>query len=187
MIALMLWLLATLDAAFAGYREAAGRNAFIRKRRYYRRAMLKGAVFGQVAVALAACVVLISLALVTDRESLVADYQAVGFRMLFVYVPFTVIILLAFLVRSIRSVDIRSITSTLIFGPFTLIRPLVAIAGLLYGVLFAPRPAIIILGALVLTMMLGLEKVLSFFRIIRARDVSIPAVHDYESSRAGSS
>lgn len=183
MIAFMLWLLATLDAAFAGYREAAGRNAFIRKRRYYQRAMLKGAVFGQVAVALAGCVMLISLALATDRESLVADYQAAGFRMLFVYVPFAVIILLAFLVRSIRSVDIRSITSTLIFGPFTLIRPLVAFAGLLYGVLAAPRPAIIILGVLVLTMMLGLERALSFFRKIKRREINATAVH--ESGRAG--
>jgi hypothetical protein len=164
MIALMLWLLATLDAAFAGYREAAGRNALIRKRRYYRRAMIKGALFGQVAVGFAACGALISLALTADRELLLGDYEAAGFRMLLVYVPFALIILLAFLVRSIPSVDIRSITSTLIFGPFTLIRPLVAIAGLVYGVLSAPRLATIVLGAFVLTMMLGLEKALSFSR-----------------------
>ena len=102
-----------------------------------------------------------------------------------VYVPFALIIVLAFLVRSIRSVDIRSITSTLIFGPFTLIRPLVAIAGLLYGVLAAPRPATIVLGALVLTMMLSLEKTLSLFRKITARGVTLTAVPDYESGRAG--
>jgi len=184
MIALMLWLLATLDAALAGYREAAGRNALIRKRRYYRRAMIMGALFGQVAVALAASVALISLALAADRDSLVADYEAAGSRMLVVYLPFTLIVLLAFLVRSIRSVDIRSITSTLIFGPFTLIRPLVASAGLLYGVFAAPRPAIIGLGALVLTMMLSLEKTLSLFRRITARDVTMTAVPDYESRRA---
>jgi len=170
MIAVMLWLLATLDAAFAGYREAAGRNALIRKRRYYRWAMIRGALIGQVAVALAACVSLISLALATDRESLLADYEAVGFRMLLVYVPFTLVILAAFLVRAIRSVDIRSITSTLIFGPFTLIRPLVAIAGLVYGVLAVPRLATILLGAFVLALMLGLEKALSFFPKIRAGD-----------------
>jgi hypothetical protein len=164
MIAFTLWLLATLDAAFAGYREAAGRNALIRKRRYYRRAMIKGVLFGQVAVGLAAAVALISLALAADRESLLRDYEAAGFRMLLVYVPFALIILLALLARSIPSVDIRSITSTLIFGPFTLIRPLVAIAGLLYGVLSAPRLATIMLGAFVLTMMLGLEKSLTIFR-----------------------
>jgi hypothetical protein len=164
MIALMLWLLATLDAAFAGYRAAAGRNALIRKRRYYRWAMIKGALFGQVAVALAACVALISLALVSDRESLLHDYESAGFRMLLVYVPFTLIILMAFLARLIRSVDIRSITSTLIFGPFTLVRPLVAIAGLAYGVLSAPRLATVVLGAFVLTLMLSLEKALTFLR-----------------------
>lgn len=59
----------------------------------------------------------------------------------------------------------------------------VAIGGLVYGVLAAPRMATIVLGALVLTMMLGLEKALSFFRKIRAHEVTMRAVHD--ESRAG--
>jgi len=67
MIALGLWILATLDAAFAGYRAAAGRNGLIRKRRYYLRAMVLGAIFGQVAVALAAGIILITLTLTPDR------------------------------------------------------------------------------------------------------------------------
>jgi hypothetical protein len=35
MIAVLLWLLATIDAAFIGYRAAAGRNALINKKNYY--------------------------------------------------------------------------------------------------------------------------------------------------------
>jgi hypothetical protein len=171
MIAFTLWLLATLDAAFAGYRDAAGRNALIDKRRYYRRAMIKGALFGQVAVGLAVATALVSLAIEHDKKSLLHAYEVTGLRMLLVFVPYTLIILLAFLVRSIRSVDMRSITSTLIFGPFTLIRPLVAISGVLYGVLSAPRIATIVLGTLVLIMMLGLEKALRLFP-----DVSMAAI-----------
>ena len=53
MIPLLLWFLATVDAAFIGYREAAGRNALIDKRAYYRNAMLRGAALGQIAVLLA--------------------------------------------------------------------------------------------------------------------------------------
>ena len=164
MIAIALWLLATLDAAFAGYREAAGRNALIRKRSYYRRAMLKGALLGQFAVAIAAAGTLISLMMSTDRASLVRDYEQAGSRMLVVYLSYAAILLLSFLARSIRSVDIRSITSTVIFGPFTLIRPLVAIAGLVYAVLGKPRVEIVVMGAIVLTMMLGLEGLLSLSR-----------------------
>src|SRR5262249_17448564 len=112
MIAFGLWLLATLDAAFAGYRAAAGSSALINKRQYYQRAMIKGAFSGQAAVALAAVIVLISLAVTPDRQSLLRDYSLAGARMLMVYVPYAAIILLAFLVRLIPSVDIRSITST---------------------------------------------------------------------------
>src|SRR5262245_60055320 len=147
MIAIALWLLASLDAAFAGYREAAGRNALIRKGNYYRRAMWRGALFGQLAVLIAASVIAISLAMTDDKLSLLRDYERAGGRMLVVYVPYTAIIVVAFLLRLIPSVDIRSITSTLIFGPFTLIRPVVAVVGLVYVVVAAPRVETIILGA----------------------------------------
>jgi hypothetical protein len=164
MIAVVLWVLATLDAGFTGYREAAGRNALINKRLYYRRAMFKGALFGQVAVGIAAVVVLVSLAVTPDRESLMRGYNKAGARMLIFYLPYAAVIVLALLLRWIPSVDIRSITSTLIFGPFTLLRPVVAIVGLIYGVIGAPRVATVLTGLIVLTMMLSLEKVLSLFR-----------------------
>jgi hypothetical protein len=95
---------------------------------------------------------------------LLRDYNLAGARMLLVYVPYAVIILFAFIVRSIPSVDIRSITSTLVFGPFTLIRPAVAVAGVVYGVLAAPRLEIIVVAATILIMMLGLERALSLYR-----------------------
>ena len=164
MIPLALWLLATMDAGFTGYREAAGRNALIDKRRYYQHAMLRGALFGQIAVALAAVLILLTLFASGDWQSLAADFQHIGLRMLVVYVPYAAIVLLAFAVRAIPSVDIRSITSTLIFGPFTLVRPLVAVIGVVYGVLAAPRVETIVVGLVVLAMMLSLERTLSFFR-----------------------
>jgi hypothetical protein len=164
MIAIVLWLLATLDAGFTGYREAAGRNALIDKRSYYRRAMVRGALFGQVAVAIAAASILLMLLITSDKQTLLADFEQVGARMLIIYLPYAAFILVAFLFRTVPSVDIRSITSTLIFGPFTLIRPLVAVTGVVYGVLDAPRIETIVTGLVVLTMMLGLERTLSFFR-----------------------
>jgi hypothetical protein len=163
MIALLLWFLATLDGAFTGYREAAGRSGLIDKQRYFRLAMLRGALFAQIAVVIAAVMVIVSIVLVTDRQDLVRDYDRAGARMLFVYIPYAGLILTGFLFRLIPSVDIRSITSTVIFGPFTLIRPLVAVLGLAYGVASA-RPAMIIPGLIVLSMMLSLETVLTLWR-----------------------
>jgi hypothetical protein len=164
MIALLLWLLATLDAGFTGYREAAGRSGLIDKRRYYLVAMLRGALFGQIAIAVAAGIILVMLSMAPHAQTLLSDFERAGSRMLVIYVPYAAIILIAFIFRLIPSVDIRSITSTLIFGPFTLIRPLVAVAGLVYGILAAPRVAVVALGVIVLAMMLSFEKALGLVR-----------------------
>ena len=164
MIALVLWLLATLDAAFAGYRDAAGRNALINKRRYYRRAMLRGALMGQLAVGIAALIIALSLIMSDDWRGLLQDYETAGARMLTIYLPYAFVVLLTFLVRWVPSVDLRSITSTVIFGPFTLIRPLVAVIGMGYGVFAARRMIVVAVGMIVLTMMLGIEAALSRFR-----------------------
>jgi hypothetical protein len=160
----LLWLLATLDAAFAGYREAAGRNALIDKSNYFRRALLRGALYGQAAVILVAIAAFVMLSLASEGSQLLTDFETVGGRMLAVYLPYAIIIGIAFSLRVIRSVDIRSITSTVVFGPFTLIRPLVALAGIVWGILGAPRPATIALGLLVLILMLSLERIMTWMR-----------------------
>jgi hypothetical protein len=164
MIVLGLWLLATIDAAFIGYREAAGRNALINKRKYYQRAMLRGVLFGQFAIAAAGIFILLAVWFSSEPSILVAELETVGARMLIVYVPFASIIFLAFVVRAIPSVDIKSITSTVIFGPFTLLRPFVAAGGIIYGLFAAPKLIVFLLAALVLALMLGLERVISRLR-----------------------
>ncbi len=164
MIALALWALATIDAALIGYREAAGRNALIDKRAYYRRAMMRGALLGQVAVGIAGAAVAVLLLLSTDPAGLFKELQEVGARMLIVYVPYALIILAAFAVRAAPSVDLRSITSVLIFGPFTLIRPAVVVAGVAWGVLAAPNFRTLLLGLLILSLMLNLGRMMSGLR-----------------------
>ena len=164
MIAVLLWLLATVDSAFIGYREAAGRSALIDKRAYYRHALIRGALFGQLAVLIVGVTTVIVLVSVRDAGFLFSDLELIGARMLMVYVPYAVILLITFCVRAIPSVDIRSITSVLIFGPFTFIRPVVVLAGAVWGVVAAPSGITIALAALIVTLMLGLGSVLSWLR-----------------------
>lgn len=164
MIALSLWTLATLDAALTGYRDAAGRSALIDKRAYYRRAMLRGALFGQVAVGVVGVVVAVLLLLSPEPRALFEELERVGSRMIIVYVPYALIILFTFVVRAAPSVDLRSITSVLIFGPFTLIRPLVVAAGVAWGFLAAPGPVTLSLCLLILSLMLALERVMGGLR-----------------------
>ena len=164
MIAALLWLLATVDSAFIGYREAAGRNALIDKRAYFRHALIRGALFGQLAVLIVGVTTVIVLISVRDAGFLFSDLELIGARMLMVYVPYAVILLITFCVRAIPSVDIRSITSVLIFGPFTFIRPLVVLVGAVWGVVAAPSAITIALTVLIVTLMLGLGSFLSWLR-----------------------
>lgn len=164
MIPFLLWLLATIDSAFIGYREAAGRNALVEKRAYYRRALLRGALFGQVAVLVVGAITAIVLATSSDPRALFTRFELVGARMLMVYIPYALILLITFCVRALPSVDIRSITSVLIFGPFTLIRPAVVLAGAAWGVMAAPSAVTMVIVATIVVLMLGLDRVLSWWR-----------------------
>jgi L-asparagine transporter-like permease len=164
MTILLLWLLATVDSTFIGYREAAGRNALIDKRAYFRRAMIRGAVAGQIAVAIVGVVAVGMLATTPQPGRLFEMFEQVAARMLIVYVPYALILTITFFVRAIPSVDIRSITSVLVFGPFTLIRPLVVLAGAIWGLLAAPTIRVGLLIGLIVSLMLGMEYVLHRLR-----------------------
>lgn len=160
----LLWLLATVDSTFIGYREAAGRNALIEKRAYFRRAMIRGLIAGQIAVAIVGLVAVGMLATTSQPARLFDTLEHVAARMLMIYLPYAAIIALTFFIRAIPSVDIRSITSVLVFGPFTLIRPLVVLAGAIFGLLAAPTPPVLLLVVLTVSLMLGMEYVLGRLR-----------------------
>ena len=167
MIPVFLWLLATIDSAFIGYREAAGRNALIDKRAYYRHALIRGALLGQVAVLIVGVMTAVALIISNDAGALFSKMESVGARMLTVYVPYALILLITFCIRALPSVDIRSITSVLIFGPFTFIRPLVVLAGAVWGIVAAPGAITISLTVLIVDLMLGLGHALSWMRTRR--------------------
>jgi len=164
MIAGLLWLLATVDSAFIGYREAAGRNALIKKGAYFRRALIRGALFGQLAVLIVGVITALALVSSSDAAALFSKLEMIGARMLTVYIPYALIILITFCIRAVPSVDIRSITSVLIFGPFTFIRPLIVLAGAVWGVVAAPGAITIAIAVLIVSLMLGLEYILSWLR-----------------------
>ena len=155
-----LYALATLDATVSGYSAAAGRSALIFKGSHYRKSMLRGFVFGQIAAAISLSLILLAARSASDPEAFRADLLRVWMRMLQVYIPFALMILTAFAFRLIPSVDVRCLTSTLVFGPLAGIRPLVGIAGLIWGVWAAPRPIIVAGGAAILAMWLSIERIL---------------------------
>lgn len=163
-----LYLLASVDAALSGYAAAAGRNALIEKGAYYKKAMLRGFVLGQIAAALGLSAVLLVLNGSSHPASLRADLHRLGIGILQVYLPFTAVLLAAFAVRSFPSAEVRSFTSGLAYGPLAGLRPLVGVAGLAWGLASAPRPEFAAGGALILAAWLSFERILGFAYRVRA-------------------
>ncbi len=162
--ALTLVTLALLDAAFAGFRDAAGRNPLLHKTHYYMLAMLKGALVGSLAVALIAATVGLGLWLTDDLDALWIDYLAAGRRMIAVYGAYGTIAILALFVYAIPRPEISSLVTVLILGPFTLLRPLVILAGALWAAMAAPRAEIILFATAAAVLMGALEPALARLR-----------------------
>lgn len=130
MTPLLLALLAIVDAAFAGFRAAAGRNARIFKFVYYRQSLLRGALAGVGLVAALAVLTALALVLVHDPAHQYAELVVVGRRMLGVLGAYAALVIAALVVYGVADWDLRSLATVAILGPFTLLRAwVIALAG----------------------------------------------------------
>ena len=150
-VPVVLCVLALLDGCFSGFRAAAGRDGRIDKRAYARAACAQGTRWGlAVIVALAVC----SLAALADEPGRYTEFVRAGTRMLLVLVPYAVLVLGALLgYISLRRTSLQTLMTTLILGPFTLMRPLIVVAAVLLGLTVqdsAVRAVTVLSGVLVL-------------------------------------
>ncbi len=160
MTPLLLYLLATTDTAFAGFRAAAGRNGRIYKRRYYTRAVLRGLCAGQALIAAAGLVILAVILAQSDRTRAFWELASAGQTMVWVYGIYATVVLLAFLPYLFWGSEIRTLTTVIVFGPLTLLRPGVVLAGVLACVARKPTWAVAISAAAASTAVLLLEPLL---------------------------
>jgi hypothetical protein len=149
----VLYVLAALDALFSGISAASGRNALIRKRAYFARAMLYGFAWGQAACCAALVILYAAAALAAERDEAIEEMASVGRRMAVVYSVYAAVVLVTFAIRAIPSVDVRSMTSVVVFGPLTLVRPAVIVAGVAWGLALAPGPGVVVAALLIAGMM----------------------------------
>jgi hypothetical protein len=165
----VLYVLALLDGLLCGARVSMGRSAVIAKRRYYLRAQLRGLVGAQIIATIALAALLLVARLSAHRAALRADLQAAAGHMLWVFLPYAALVLGNILLRLVPSTDIRSATSVMMLGPLTAIRPIVMIAGVLYGIWSSMLWETRLLGVFILGLMLGLEY---FLNRVTAREQS---------------
>ncbi|GIT29897.1 MAG: hypothetical protein Ct9H300mP1_19430 [Planctomycetaceae bacterium] len=87
--------------------------------------------------------------------------MGVGGRMVRVYLVYAVTILSFFAVRAIPSGDIRSMTSTVAFGPLTLVRPAVIVLGIGWGLAGGAQPSVVVAGLLIAVLMVPFRTLLN--------------------------
>jgi hypothetical protein len=161
MTLLSLYVLALLDGLLCGARAAMGRSAVIRKRAYYVRAQIKGLVGAQIVSTIALGALLLVSMQSEHPATLRADLEAAAGRMLWIFLPYAALVVANILLRLVPSTDIRSATSVMMLGPLTAIRPLIMIAGVLYGISRSTLWETRVLGLFILALMLSLEFVLN--------------------------
>ncbi len=162
MTLLALYLLALLDGLLCGLRASMGRCAAIQKREYYRRAAFFGVAGAQIISTLALMALLTVAASSSHRAELREDLQGAARRMLWVFLPYAILVLSNLALRLAPSNDFRSATSVFMLGPLTAIRPIVMIGGVLYGIYSSRLVGTRVLGMLVLVLMLSLEIALNW-------------------------
>jgi len=93
----------------------------------------------------------------SHRAELRTDLEAAAARMLWIFVPYAAAVVGSLALRILPSTDLRSATSVFALGPFTAIRPVIMIVGVLYGIAASRLMETRLLGLFVLSLMLSLE------------------------------
>ncbi len=171
---IVLYVLAGLDSMFSGICAASGRNALIEKRAYFARSMCYGFAWGQAACLLAFVILLGAAAIADDRQHAIDEMVSVGQRMAAVYSIYAAVVLFTFAVRAIPSVDVRSVTSVMGFGPLTLLRPAVIVVGLIWGLALMPSPVVATAATLIALMMIPFRVWLNLMIEIHGVEVLLP-------------
>jgi|GEM_PF-1411490 len=162
---LLLCVLALLDASLAGFRDAAGRNPLLFKRRYQILANIRGLLVGAGMVSIGIFSFLIALWLSPTPWALLNAYLKAGQAMCWVYGSYAMVALLSLSVYLSSRPEISSLATVLILGPFTLARPLVILAGALYGIWVSPQLPIIITISLGAGLLMGIGPLLNLWKL----------------------
>lgn len=125
-VPITLLILALLDGSFAGFRASVGRTGLIKHRQSDHQAARRGA--GLVGVLLAPAISEVC-ADVFVRPVQLGQYTRAGIAMLEIYGPYALLALIALACYAALNWRLKYLASALILGPFTLLRPVIAILG----------------------------------------------------------
>jgi hypothetical protein len=153
-VAAGLLILALLDGSFAGFRSSAGRTGLINHRQADRQAARRGA---GLACALLAPVIAAVCADCFIHPGHLGDYTRAGTAMLAIYGPYALLTLIALACYATLNWRFKYFASALILGPFTLLRPGIAILGAAAGVAVSDKTAVAVTAVLSVIAVLAVE------------------------------
>lgn len=152
------WVLVSLDCGLMGYRLAMGRSGAIDKRRYYQRATVRSALIGQIPIAI---LTVVAVLLAHHGGAATSNaFNGAMRRFIMVGGAYAALILAASALCAVPSVTLRTAASVVIFGPLTLLRPLVVVATVVYAVGFHPSPPVLLVALLVAIPGIAIEPIL---------------------------
>lgn len=153
-LAATLFTLAILDGSFAGFRSSAGRTGLISHRQSDLQAARRGA--GLACVLLAPAIAMVC-ADVFAHPGRLDDYTRAGTAMMAVYGPYALLTLIALACYATLNWRLKYLASALILGPFTLIRPGVALVGAALGAALGNDTVVAVAVALSVVAVLAVE------------------------------
>ena len=156
----LLLALAIFDGMLAGFRAAAGRDGRIDKGSYIRAALLRGMLGGIAAVALDGALAAMLVVTSPDRDATWTAMLGAGTAAIWVFGAFATLTLLSIVLWFSPVHEHRLLSTMIVLGPLTLVRPVVIVAGLAVAAATASEPRVWILAAIAAITMRGLESAL---------------------------
>lgn len=159
-IAILLAILALFDALLAGFRAAAGRDGRIDKGPYFRLAIGRSAIGALALIALNVGVVTALVISAPDRAVAWAAMVHAGEISVWVFGGFATLTLAAFAFWFSPIPEYRLLSSIIVLGPLTLLRPLVIAGGLAFAASRVNEPRVWVAAAIACITMLAFERVI---------------------------
>ncbi|MEO1271348.1 MAG: hypothetical protein AAFX99_24915 [Myxococcota bacterium] len=164
---IVLYALGVVLAGLMGCRHAMARDARIDKGRYLRRSIVFAVGIGQLNIALAALGLALGWLINPNPAELLATLHDAGLAALMVYGTYTLIVALTFVGYAVPNTEVRSLVTVAIFGPLTLIQPVVVLLGLVAALAVQPSLVVVVGFVPCVAFMLGFERVLESLEVWR--------------------
>jgi hypothetical protein len=126
-VAGLLWLLATLDGGFAGFRDAAGRSLHLELRPMYARNIGRGLLVAQVVCFVSLGPVLAGIG--WGGASLEGPFMRAGSMLVAFFGVYATVVLSSLSIHLVPDPDVSSLSTVLVLGPLTLLRPVAILVG----------------------------------------------------------